>query len=712
MDVADGERGKIVTFRVSERKRVREIRYEGSGGKDARKLDAELRARGQAPVLGSLYDKAEAEKSEEAVRAILRRKGYAFATVRLETEDVPTGLRLRFHIDPGRKTEVHEVVFRGAREISENELRGALRGLKPKGFWDAGWITGSTVYSAEKWAGGDGDPGDRARLLDLYRSRGFIDVRIGDPTVTAVGAETSGESARRVRIEIPIVEGDRYWLGELRFEGLTVVSEAEARPLFGLARDDVYDASRIGSGQAALRDLYGHRGYFQATTTVELRADPETKRVALVVSAQEDRLYSVGAIRFAGNDTTRDKVLRRQVLLSEGDAFDAQALRDSIRRIDRLGYFRPTEPPRITASPRTEGALDVSVRVREESPTRFLFGGGVSQAKGTFVDGSFSTTNKLGFGEMLELNAESGTRTRNFSLGITQPYLFDRSASGGFDVFNRRQTYRSEPEQGVVGYRDERSGGGLSSSLPVGRWSRASLGYSFQRVDIGSGDSSSAAANGAAGLAARDLGRFHHSTLSPSFVRSTLDRPALPRRGTRLTLSLPVSGGPLGGSVDILKPRLEGVAYFPHGTRTTFALRTEASWVRPFGDTATGNGLPFYERFFLGGETQVRGYDFRTIGPRDIAGQAIGGTKYMIFNAEYSWDIVHPLRLVAFGDAGEAYAANRPMRFSRLKLSTGLELRVLLPILNVPLRLIYAWNLNREPYHRANALKFAIGTAF
>ena len=711
MEVAEGERGKIVTFRVSERKRIREIRYEGSGSLDVKKLEAELRGRGLAPSLGSLFDAADATRAEAAARDVLRRQGYAFATVRLESEDLESGLRLRFHIDQGLKTEVSEVVFRGEREIEDRELRGALRGLKPKGFWDAGWITGKTLYSAEKWAGGEADPGDRVRLEDLYRSRGFVDVSIGDPTVTAFEVGTGAKRVRRVRIEIPISEGERYWLGELSFEGLSVVSEAEARPLFGLRRDDVYDASKVRNGQAALRDLYGRRGYFQATTSVGLNADRETKRVTLAVRAQEDQLYSVGRVRFAGNDTTRDKVLRRQVLLNEGEPFDAEALRASVRRIDRLGYFKPTDPPQVTASMKTEAALDVTLRVREESPTRFLFGGGVSGAKGTFLDGSFSTTNRLGRGEMLELNAESGTRTRNFSLGLSQPYLFDRPLSAGLDVFKRRQTYLSDSTQGIVGYRDDRSGAGLSSGLPIGRWSRASLGYTFQVVDISAQDAA------ATGLAASDVGRHHQSTLAPSFVRNTLDRPALPRRGTRLTLSLPVSGGPLGGSVDLLKPRVEGVVYIPHGTRTTLALRAEAAWLHPFADTATldatgRNGLPFYERFFLGGETQVRGYDFRSIGPRGTANVATGGTKYMLFNAEYSWDIVHPLRLLAYCDAGQAFLAERPMRFSRLNVSTGLELRVLMPILNVPLRLIYARNLNRESYHPAHALKFAIGTAF
>ncbi len=712
MDVAEGASGKIVTFHVSERKRVREIRYEGSGSLDAKKLDAELRARGLGPSLGSLYDAADAGKAEGALRDVLRRQGYAFATVRLESEEVESGLRLGFHIDQGPKTEVSEVAFQGARQIEERELRSALRGLKPKGFWEASWITGRTVYSAEKWAGAEADPGDRVRLLDLYRSQGFADVSIGDPTVSAVDVGAGAKRVRRVRIEIPISEGERYWLGELSFEGLGVVSDEEARPLFGLQRDDVYDASKVRNGQVALRDLYGRRGYFQATSAVESSADPETKRVTLIVKAQQDRLYSVGMIRFAGNDTTHDKVLRRQVLLNEGEPFDAEALQASVRRIDRLGYFKPTEPPRIAPSAKTEAALDVTLRVREESPTRFLFGGGVGSAKGTFLDGSFSTTNRLGLGERLEVTAESGTRTRNYTLGVTQPYLFDRPLSVGLDVFQRRQTLLTDPTQGIVGYRDDRAGGGLTAGLPIGRSARVSLGYSFQSVEISPGEDEPA---GTARLPSSDAGKHRQSTLAPSLLRNTLDRATLPRRGTRLSLSLPVSGGPLGGSVDLVKPRLEGVLYIPLGPQTTLALRAEGAWLWSFGQTAQAAGpnrLPFYERLFLGGENQVRGYDFRSIGPRGAAGVAVGGTKSMLFNAEYGWDIVRPLRLLAFCDAGQAFLPDRPMRFSRLHVSTGLEVRVLMPILNVPLRLIWAENLNRESYHPAHALKFAIGTAF
>ncbi len=358
--------------------------------------------------------------------------------------------------------------------------------------------------------------------------------------------------------------------------------------------------------------------------------------------------------------------------------------------------------------------------VREQNGTRFTFGGGVSGAQGAFLNGSFSTANLLGTGETFQLTAESGTLTRDYQLAVSRPYVFDRPLSLGVDVFKRRQTYRTETGQGVQGYVDDRTGGSLSIGFPVARWTRGSLGYSYSVVDVALRDlpAGGAAVGTVSAAFLLDVGRRRESTVAPSLTRNTLDHPVMPRRGTRLSLSVPITGGPFRGTLDFLKPRAEAVAFLPFGSRMTLGFRAEGGVVLPFGDTARAdeksgrpNRLPFYERFFLGGETQIRGYDFRTVGPRDANGQAVGGDKYVLLNAESSFEIVGPLRLVLFYDAGQAFKEGR-FDPGRLKMSSGAELRLLLPLLNLPLRLIYAVNLNRDSVHPANAWKFAIGTTF
>lgn len=720
LDVSDAGGGKRVVFRVVERKQLHSIEYRGSRELSAEKVEAELQRLQLAFRLDGRYDATQARRVEQALRETLARRGYPAATVRHETKDAgPVSLDLVFTIDDGPKSRLEQVVFTGNRAFSQKQLRGALENLEPASFWNLTWLRDRSAYTPEKWFGGGADPrGDRARVEELYRSHGYVTAEIGDPRLVAL--DDGSGLVRRLRLEIPVREGELYRVGELRFEGLSALAEPEVRPLYALRRGDVYDESRLRKGTEALRDLYGRRGYVQATVGVTRKPDPASRSVDLLLKVDEDQPYFVGRILFTGNRTTRDKVVRREIVLNEGELFDTEALKASVRRLDQTGFFKPLErAPAISENARWTRTLDVTFALQEENPTRFSLGGGASGAEGAFLNGTFATTNFLGLGETFQLTAQNGTLTRVYELGVTQPYFLDGPLTAGVDVFQRRQTYRTEAAQGVQGYRDQRTGASLFAGTRFGRWSRASLTYTYQVVDISLRDASGLdSAVLVDSISPADVGRRHQSTLAPALLRDTIEGGFMPRRGTRLSASIPISGGPLGGTLDFFKPRLEAVAYLPHASRGVVGLRAQAGFLLPFGDTAgtdqaTGrNGLPFYERFFLGGETQIRGYDYRSVGPRDAANRAIGGNKYLLLSAEYSLALLPPMHLVFFVDAGQAFAEGDGFGLGRLQVSTGPELRVPLPLLRVPLRLIYAWNRNRDASQPAHAFKFAIGTAF
>jgi outer membrane protein insertion porin family len=252
------------------------------------------------------------------------------------------------------------------------------------------------------------------------------------------------------------------------------------------------------------------------------------------------------------------------------------------------------------------------------------------------------------------------------------------------------------------------------------------LGYSFQAVKITIGDlPQSTGIDFRQPIVSRffleDAGTRHESLITPSFVNNTVDNPWTPRSGRKLTLSLPIAGGPLGGTLDLLKPTAEAIFYFPHTRRTALGVRGQTGWVIPFGDTAnidpqTGrNRLPFYERFQLGGETQVRGFDIRSIGPLNAARLPVAD-KFLLANVEYYFDIAGPLRGVLFFDAGQAFGEGTSISLRGFNTSTGAELRFIMPVLNVPFRLIYAVNPNNKaPDARVlpkSGFKFAVGTTF
>jgi outer membrane protein insertion porin family len=337
----------------------------------------------------------------------------------------------------------------------------------------------------------------------------------------------------------------------------------------------------------------------------------------------------------------------------------------------------------------------------------------VSGLEGFFINASFSTANFLGAGETLSLGVQTGARTKNYSISVTEPYLFDRPITAGIELFKRKLTYQSFVN--VAGYTQENSGGSLTGGIPVGRWARLFLSYSYQIINIAGFQP----ATGTTSLISTGpvfdptffggTGERRESTVSPSLVFSTVDNPYTPRSGSKLTGTLQLTGGVLGGTVSFYRPSLELIKYFPHTRKTALGVRAEGAFVIPFGSTTI---LPLYQRYFLGGENQIRGYNIRTVGPVDSSGRALGGTKYILFNAEYYVDIVGPLRGVLFYDAGQTYLEGDPISLGQLRTSTGVELRFIMPVLNVPFRLIYAFNPNRDSFQPKSTFKFSVGTTF
>jgi outer membrane protein insertion porin family len=691
LEVHDGATGKVVVFDVTEARRIRAVEYRGSRRVSPTEIGKQLRERGLELSVDAPYDDWRARKAEEAIGELLRDKGRPFARVKREIHDAGPGeVRVAFAIDDGPAVRLKRVVFTGDRVFSDRELRRHFKRAE-----------------------------DVDRLRELYLDRGYVTASVGPAKSSELDAPDPA-SQRWLRLDIPIQAGERYRVGRLSFEGLTLFDEGTVRPLFGLEPGDVYDESKVRTGYERLRDLYGRLGYVQWTAATRRSPDPARRVVDLVLALEEGRRYSVGRIRFAGNDTTRDRVIRREVFLNEGEVLDTEALKQSVRRLNQLGYFEPLdEPPAAVPSARREDALDLTFRVRERSGSRYSLGGGTSDSEGTFLNASYSTANFLGLGETLGLTAQAGSLVRDYRVSLSEPYLLGRPISGGFEVFDRKLTYRTETSQGIQGYVDARTGVSFTTGTPLGRWARLSLGYSYQVVDVSLRDATgldSVSLVSAALL--NDAGGRHESSLRPSLVRDSVDDPFRPRRGTRLSLSLPVTGGPLGGSLDFAKPDLEAIAFVPHTSRSGLGLRAQAGWVLPLGDTALTDPasgrdqLPFYQRFFLGGESQIRGYDVRSVGPRDASGQAVGGNKYLLFNGEYYVDPFQRLRLVFFYDAGQAFANGQGYDLGRLRTSTGVEARITVPVLRVPLRFIHAVNPNRDPFQPAHAFRFAIGTTF
>ena len=329
---------------------------------------------------------------------------------------------------------------------------------------------------------------------------------------------------------------------------------------------------------------------------------------------EEDKRYYVGRITFTGNDTTRDKVIRREVYLNEGEVFNTEALKMSIRRINQLGYFKPMEgAPELKPSDLGDDKLDVVFKVEEQNRNQFTFGGGVSGLEGTFLNASFSTANFLGQGETLSLSAQTGRRTKNYQVALSEPYLFDRPITAGFDIFSRKITYESF--QSVVGYTQEGTGASLMVGLPLGRFTRLFNNYSYEIINIAGlndtllpkdldGDPATPNPEPATPppvdpaapvfdpFLLGEEGRRRESKFTPSFVHNTVDNPYTPRSGMKLTLTPQIAGGHPGRD-GRLPEAGRGVHLLPAAhPRTSLGMRAQAAMHHPLRGHAAPAVLP------------------------------------------------------------------------------------------------------------------------
>jgi outer membrane protein insertion porin family len=492
------------------------------------------------------------------------------------------------------------------------------------------------------------------------------------------------------------------------------------------------------------REIYGSIGYFEFTAFPDFafrdlpkdaqprnmeeaqRADaaavaegkPGPAIVDVTMHMQEGEQYFVNRITFLGNSTTHDNVIRREMQLVESGVFNTEALKQSVKHLNQLGYFKAlegNENVQVDKTPGEKNKVDIALKLEEQNRNQLTFGAGVSQFEGAFAQFSFQTSNFLGKGETLSMSVLAGKRYKDYQLSFSEPYLFDRPITGGINVFNRTINY-------IGAFTQESTGGNVMAGFRLASFSRAFMSYSYERVGISNlnpayTDPELANTNPflADALLLGSNGKRTISKVSPSLVHNTVDNPIFPTSGRRFTVSFDLAG--LGGNTSFYKPRVEAIQYFQQTRKLSAGVRAQFEFVAPWRDSLF---VPIFERLVQGGEYSVRGYDIRTIGPRDnITGLVIGGNKSLLFNGEYVYQIAGPVRVLAFFDAGQVRQTGQEFRSDAFVASTGAEVRFFMPVLNVPFRLIFARNINYEDILDNNyqpekkwRFRFAVGSTF
>jgi outer membrane protein insertion porin family len=708
-----GTQGKVIKIVVEENPVIREIVYKT--GKKLKEDDIvnKLKEKNEYLLPYSYYSPNKVQQIKKTIEELLAEKGLTSGKVETQVNNRGKNeLEVVFNIDEGPKIRVGDIVFEGSPKLLESTLQGAFKENKKHGVIT--WIMGKDTYKQNKL------PEDIANLKKVYQEHGYMEAVIGEPRIEEFKKSTvTFKKQTMKRIVIPVNAGYRYSVGEVNIEGNQVFNSEYLRSLIQYEEGDIYSTKVREKAVTDMGELYQNFGHLYAQIRPVESLDPKNKKVNVTYNIYEGEVAFLHRLNIMGNTYTKDKVIRREMMLREGDAFSFALFKDSLLRMNQLGLVELDGEPDIQPNPEDPSRINVNLRVTELQRNNIQFTAGYSGYQGAFVAISYGTVNFLGAGEKLDLMFQYGKRIRNYMFGFTEPYIFDRPMSVGFNIYNRWMVYP---------YLYDRKGKGIDLTFGAriqGYW-RTSITYGYEYVDIAppsetyeDGDPYYNPYMGYGGYGRYGgyggypgyggYGKYTISSIYPTLYRNTVDSPLTPSRGSLFLIGFKFSGTFLGGDIDLIKPRLELSRFIPTFMRQSIGMHLELQYVYPL----KGSAVPFWERFYLGGERSIRGYEIYSVGPRTITGQNIGGEKSVVFNLEYIIPVGGPLYTIFFFDAGNAYARNQNFSFDNLFTSAGVEARIFVPALRVPFRLIFAYNNRLTPQNRNNFnFRFAIGTTF
>jgi outer membrane protein insertion porin family len=650
-DSPDKPGGKIVIFEVRERPVIRRIRYEGIHSVSESDILDRFKERKVGLTVESQFDPTKIKKAEVVLKELLGEHGRQFAKVTPQYERVASSnaVILVFKIDEGPKVKVGKIRFTGNHAFSDRKLIRAMRHDRPYSiplyFFYIPVLT--KTYDRQK-LNEDLEVGIRG----LYQDNGYFKVLVKDPILENVDNHHKGvpgvpglkpHVGKAVNITIPIEEGERYHMGTLKIvsgdpdKSLSLKVDA-LKGAFPLKQGDIFATNKVRKAMEDYGKIYGEYGFIDFTPEPQFDIDDAAKKIDLTLRFNEGKQFYVRRIDFVGNTTTRDKVIRRELLIDEGQLFNKRAWELSILRLNQLDYFDKIEADKAAEIKRNtkDGTVDISLKLKEKGKQSIGLQGGVSGLAGSFIGLTYQTNNFLGLGETLTFSAQFGDLQRSFLFGFTEPYLFDRPISTGFTVFSSRykfdqarniailsgQQVSVNPEF-VQNYNQNSTGFTLFASYPLKKLSftRVGLTYGLTHTNISTFNDASKllfeALNFQSLAGPSALNGIISSTITPTIQYNTVDNPMNPTRGKSYFYSLSFTGGPLGGNVNTITNAFDWKYFRPmNKRRNVLGLHANVAYITAYGSNQNGpNEVPPYNRFYMGGEQDIRGYDIRSISP-------------------------------------------------------------------------------------------------
>ena len=704
--------GVHLTITVKERPVLRSIDYQGLKRLSRTDLQDKIGSRhihareGDPMSLGALA------QIKALIEELYAEKGYRFARADYKVEDL-TGneKKVTFTVDEGNQVRISDINFEGNTVYGDLHLRWVMKKTKQSNM--ISHLLKKDVYNPANLQE------DLDKVRELYRGDGYKNIVIGDPKVDVRAANPSAkeikDQKRRMFITIPIEEGERWRFGEVTIEGNKLFAEPLLLRVFphqagGWLRQKVVD-----DGVKAIDDLYHNSGYIFARVEPEL-VEKGNRVANVVVHVAEGDQYRVGRIEFEGNKRTMDKVLRRELRLQEGRVVSIGAIKNSITKVNQLGYFKLDQEDPVKIDYKSEDKrVDLTFKGEEAERTQVEFGGGWSELDGFFAQFSVSTKNFLGRGEQVGASIQTGKYRKLYDLSYSIPWFRDRPQSLGLRVYRQDIDYSLLTDQQFT---RNSHGAVITYGRQLGLFDQLVLSYNLSKyidkeaVVVTATDGTTSTVNAV-------TTNINNSSIRPAYIYDSRDNPFEPVRGQRLSIAAEYAGGFLQGDNYFIRPEI-GYSFF-HPTlerpsRQIFAFNVEGGWINTFQH----HPLSSLERFYLGGENSIRGFRFRSLFARnpdgtplkDVNGFILGGTKYIQGNVEYHFLLGGPFRLLVFADAGNVYSDTQKVDLSDLRYTAGAELRILLPVFGAPLRFIYALNLKKRPDDSFENFQFSIGTSF
>lgn len=680
--------GSRLAFVILPKYRINEIQYQGNDEISNSKLEelSEL-------DVGHSLDEVEIKRARDRIFDHYQEKGYSDATVEYQVKrnpDIGAGTVI-FSINEGKRIGITEITFQGNNTIDEDELLDVIQ--TDTRNW-LSWFTGSGRFDEDKFEQ------DLEILRDYYKNQGFLDVEISQDDVTF-----QYPSPTKMEITIKVNEGRQYSVGDITIDGNTLFSTDELRDSLSIAQGDIFSPDNVDKSKEALRDHYGRVGYLDTFVRAERRPNLETGAIDLNFGIKESDKFFVENIKIQGNTKTKSIVILRELALAPGDVFDLVRMKTSEARLRNTGFFEEVNlSPEPTDIPNRR---NLRITVKEGRTGNLTFGAGFSSVERAVVfaevtQGNFDLFNHRsmfqGDGQKFRLRLSLGSRSNQVLLAFEEPWVFERELAAGFEIF------RSESDFNSSLYNELRTGFEVYARKRVWELVEGRLSYRLESVDIFDVD------NNASNAIKAEAGDKIVSKAGFQLLRDTRDNLVMPTTGSRYQAITEVAGGPFAGDVNYY--RFEGRAghWWPISkTRSqVFQLVGRTGTVIPFGDS---KNVPFFDRYFLGGPNTLRGFDYREVGPKDPSEEPLGGNTFGYFSAEWSAELVDPVRFALFYDWGFVNANDTDWDFGDYNDNYGFGLRIM--VLGAPLRVDFGFPLTSDDFNDDGMqFNFSFGTVF